>query len=96
MKKLFSSFKLFKLFGVDIKAHWSWILFFFLIIDFSDPIKDIFISILTVLTIFTFVLIHEFGHIFAARKYGIQSHSTVTTWLRKQGRGCGHVHRKGN
>ena len=81
MKKLFSSFKLFKLFGVDIKAHWSWILFFFLIIDFSDPIKDIFISILTVLVIFSFVLIHEFGHIFAARKYGIKCSRVVLSFL---------------
>jgi Zn-dependent protease len=71
MKKIFSSFKIFKIFGVDVKLHWSWGLIFFLFIDFGDPISQILVSALTVVMLFTFVLIHEFGHIFAARKYGV-------------------------
>lgn len=70
---MFKSFKLFRLLGVDINIHWSWFLLFPLFVSFSNPISEILIDILTVIMIFSFVLIHEFGHILAARRYGVNT-----------------------
>ncbi len=78
---MFKSFKLFKLFGVDIKVHWSWLIIFILFIDFKVPISEMLISALSVVVIFTFVLIHEFGHIFAARKYGVGCKEVILSLL---------------
>lgn len=78
---MFKSLKLFRLFGVDIKAHWSWALMFILFIDFTDPIIDMVYSVLTVLMIFAFVLVHEYGHIFAGRKYGLNTPKVVLSFL---------------
>jgi len=78
---MFRSLKLFSLFNVDIKVHWSWLLLFILFIDFADPINEILISTLTVVMIFTIVLIHEFGHIFAGRKYGLNTSKVILSFL---------------
>lgn len=78
---MFKSLKIGKLFGVDIKIHWSWLLMFILFIDFTDPIDKMLTSALTVIMIFTCVLVHEFGHIFAARRYGLQTSKVVLSFL---------------
>lgn len=68
---MFKSLKVFRLLGVDVKIHWSWLLMFFIVIDFKDSVGEMLFSSLFVILLFTFILIHEFGHILAARKYGV-------------------------
>lgn len=68
---------LFKLFGVDVKLHWSWFLLLFLYIDFGDSGTEMMFSVLTLVTLFGYVLVHEFGHILAARRYGVKTDYVV-------------------
>lgn len=79
--RLFKSLKVFRIFGTDVKLHWSWLILFFLIIDFSAPIGDMIVKAASVFMIFTFVLVHEFGHIFAGRKYGVNTKTVVLSLL---------------
>jgi Zn-dependent protease len=68
---------LFKLFGVDVKLHWSWFLLLLLYIDFGDTATEMMYSVLTLVTVFGYVLVHEFGHILAAKRYGVSTDYVV-------------------
>jgi len=78
---MLKSFKLFNLFSVDVKIHWSLLLVFLFVIDFTGPVSKMLLSSLTILMIYAFVLVHEFGHIFAARKYGVNTPTVVLSFL---------------
>jgi Zn-dependent protease len=65
------SFRLFRLFGIDVFLHWSW----FLILVWRITVRKeaysaLFWPILEVLTLFGIVLMHEFGHALACRQVG--------------------------
>jgi len=70
-----SSWKVATLFGIDIKIHWTFILI--LGIAFMDSgglnsdLTKFGISLIFILGIFVCVVAHEFGHIFAAKRFGI-------------------------
>lgn len=78
---MLKSFKMFNLFSVDVKIHWSLLLVFLFVIDFTGPVSKMLLSSLTILMIYAFVLVHEFGHIFAARKYGVNTPTVVLSFL---------------
>ena len=76
-----NSFELGKAAGIDVKVHWSffllpgWILFSTLLSGGTFATASA--SILLVLAIFGCVVLHEFGHALAARKYGIGTQDIV-------------------
>ena len=78
------SFKLFRLFGIDVFLHWSWFLVaVFLIPQFGKGTFDgpgntpMFWSAGLYLTLFAIVLVHEFGHALACRSVGGQARHIV-------------------
>ena len=76
-----NSFELGKFAGIDVKIHWSffllpaWILFSTLLSGGSVTTAST--SVLLILAVFACVVLHEFGHALAARKYGIGTHDIV-------------------
>ncbi|MBX2853131.1 MAG: M50 family metallopeptidase [Phycisphaeraceae bacterium] len=78
------SFKLFRLFGIDVFLHWSWfVIAIFLIPQFGKGTftgpgnTPIYWSALLYVTLFVIVLIHEFGHALACRSVGGQARHIV-------------------
>src|ERR1700733_8559323 len=72
------SFRLFKLFGIEVFLHWSW----FLVAIYEVQIRkglysSITWNILEYLTLFLIVLTHEFGHALACRSVGGQANQIV-------------------
>lgn len=74
------SFKLFSVAGTLVQVHWT---FFLLLIWFgavqwmSVGPEAAFFAIVFILLLFVCVVLHEFGHIFAARRFGIRT-PTIT------------------
>ena len=73
-----NSIRLFRFFGVDVFLHWSW--FFILIYDVESRAglySSLVWNVLECLTLFSIVLLHEFGHAFACRQVGGQANQIV-------------------
>jgi Zn-dependent protease len=51
--------------------HWSWFLLLLITIDINGDIGKMLFDFTVLISVFGFVVIHEFGHILAARKYGV-------------------------
>lgn len=72
------SFKLFRLWGIDVHLHWSWFLVAFYsmswrIKGYHSPVWGVF----EYLALFAIVLTHEFGHSLACRQVGGKSDQIV-------------------
>ena len=72
------SVKLFRLFGINVYAHWTWFLAFYVL----PKLWEIHYSnygwiALEVLALFLIVLTHEFGHQLACRQVGGTTHDIV-------------------
>jgi Zn-dependent protease len=72
------SFRLFKLFGIEVFLHWSW----FLIVLYEIEVRhslytSVVWNILECLALFSIVLMHEFGHALACRSVGGQANLIV-------------------
>ncbi len=68
------SWRLLRIAGIDISAHWSLLLFLALFLLSSGPAATLLISIL-----FGCVLLHELGHALAARFFGIPTLGILLT-----------------
>lgn len=70
--------RLFKLFGINVYLHWSFIflIFYLMYVTYSRhaDIRSFFTLLALVLIIFACVVMHEYGHALAARRYGIATH----------------------
>ena len=65
------SFHLFRLFGVDVFLHWTWIIVAVFMVQRKAEMYDhIFYPIANYLILFGIVLLHEFGHALACRSVG--------------------------
>ncbi len=65
------SFRLFRLFGIDVWLHWSW--FFVAYLQFQlggDQFNNSLWHVATYLSLFGIVLLHEFGHSLACKSVG--------------------------
>ncbi len=66
-------------FGIKLSVHWTFLLIilWMIAINISQgaDLKQILLSVLFILVLFICVVMHEFGHSLAARKYGIQTDS---------------------
>lgn len=75
---MFKNIKLFKMLGVDVFLNVSWFLAFILFFTWSDTTLGLFLTELSnVIIVFGAILLHEFGHILAARKYGVGTDKVV-------------------
>jgi len=72
------SIKLFRLFGIDVYANWTWFLAFYIMPKlWHREYSNYGWNLLEVLGLFLIVLIHEFGHQLACRQVGGQTHDIV-------------------
>lgn len=81
---------LFRLVGIDVYVHWSWLLAAMFLVPYraqmaeeGNPVLPLYESgkwyLLQYLALFGIVLLHEFGHVFACRKVGGQA-DTIVLW----------------
>lgn len=65
------SLRLFRLSGITVHVHWSWLLVAFLVIRYrADDYNSQIWNVAEYLALFAIVLMHEFGHAFACRQVG--------------------------
>src|SRR5262245_9607787 len=65
------SFRLFRLAGVSVHLHWSWLLVAGLALQYRRAAYDSFAwNLAEYLALFGIVLLHEFGHALACRQVG--------------------------
>jgi Zn-dependent protease len=72
----------FRLFGIDVKVHWSFVLVlaFGAFLYGSGPagwVVGSLYGVLTMLLLFVCVTLHEYGHALTARRFGIQTRSIL-------------------
>src|SRR3954470_6909181 len=64
-------FRLFRLFGIDVFLHWSWIVVGALEIQYRrGQYSSVGWNVAEYLALFAIVLLHEFGHALACRQVG--------------------------
>ncbi len=71
------SIRLFRLFGIDVMLHWSWFVVAAIMFQYSQMFGHPVWHVLTYLSLFAIVLIHEFGHALACRSVGGQANLIV-------------------
>src|SRR5687767_10322926 len=72
------SFRIFRLFGIDVFLHWSWFLFaLYEIQSRSREYSSLTWNALEYLALFAIVVLHEFGHALACRQVGGQANQIV-------------------
>jgi Zn-dependent protease len=72
------SFRLFRVAGISVYMHWSWLVVAFIEFRVRRPTYDSPVwSIAEYLTLFLIVLLHEFGHALACRQVGGQANEIV-------------------
>jgi Zn-dependent protease len=65
------SYRVLRLFGVDVFVHWSWLVVGFLEVQYRQADYRAFLwNVLEYLALFCIVLLHEFGHALACRQVG--------------------------
>src|SRR5262249_52476484 len=65
------SFQLFRVAGITVFVHWSWLLVaYFEIQNRAQSYTSAFWNVIEYLAIFGIVLLHEFGHALACRQVG--------------------------
>lgn len=77
---MFRSIRLGSLLRTEIRLHWTWFLLLILWVDFTT-MSEIIWDTLTLISVFGIVLIHEFGHITAARRYGVDTPKVTLSLL---------------
>lgn len=71
------TFRLFRVFEIDVLLHWSWFVVALIQIQFSQLFDNVFWHAATYLSLFGIVLLHEFGHALACRSVGGQANHIV-------------------
>lgn len=72
------SFRLFRLFGIDVFLHWSWfVVAFYVLTSRADEYSSALWNVAEYLSLFVIVLLHEFGHSLACRQTGGVSEQIV-------------------
>jgi len=70
-----SSMRLFRIWGIDVKVHWSFVLILaygaFLYSGRANPLAGALYGIVVILLLFVCVLLHEFGHALTAKYFKV-------------------------
>ena len=75
---LSGSFRLFKVFGISVYMHWSWLLVAFFEIQYRVNLYSSQAwNVAEYVALFGIVLLHEFGHALACRSVGGQANQIV-------------------
>ena len=69
--------RLFRVFEIDVLLHWSWFVVALIQIQFSQLFDSVFWHVVTYLSLFGIVVLHEFGHALACRSVGGQADRIV-------------------
>src|SRR3712207_1433548 len=73
-----SSFKIGRLFGIDLKVHWTFFLLlaFFAFVSYqrSGSLTNALITALVIVALFVCVVLHEYGHSLVAQRLRIEIH----------------------
>lgn len=72
-KILFGTFHLCRLFGIRVQIHWTWFVVAAIQLKYSKLFDHAVWHIVTYLSLFAIVLLHEFGHALACRSVGGQA-----------------------
>jgi Zn-dependent protease len=69
------SWKIGRVFGIDVYIHWSFVILFFLLLWQARPhgVLPTVFTLLLVPALLLFVLMHEYGHALTARMFGIET-----------------------
>jgi Zn-dependent protease/predicted RNA-binding Zn-ribbon protein involved in translation (DUF1610 family) len=73
------SIHLFRAFGIDVYLHWAWFLAVVYFVNQAKGYSSLSWSVLECLSLFSIVLIHEFGHQLACRQVGGKT-SQIILW----------------
>lgn len=71
------SLRIFRLFGIDVFVHWSWVVVAYFQIIYRTGDRDPVWVGFEYLTLFAIVLLHEFGHALATRSVGGEAKQIV-------------------
>jgi Zn-dependent protease len=71
------SYHLFTLAGIRVSVHWTWFVALYFLYAFSGLADTLPWFLVTYVSLFAIVLMHEFGHAFACRSVGGEAHSIV-------------------
>jgi Zn-dependent protease len=64
------SFRLFTLFGIEVRLHWLWLALAVFVVERSHEYSNKGWAVAEYLSLFAIVLMHEFGHALACRSVG--------------------------
>jgi Zn-dependent protease len=81
---MFGSWKIAKLFGIDLLIHWSfWLLPLWVALwwDESQQGLPLWLGMILILCLFVCVVLHEFGHALMAQHFGIRTRSITLSPL---------------
>ena len=69
------SYKIARIAGTDVKIHLTFplLLAFIAFSNLNDGVAAATLGVVFVVLVFGCVLLHEFGHVFAARSFGLQT-----------------------
>jgi Zn-dependent protease len=68
---LAGSLRIFRIAGISVYVHWSWVLVAYLVLHFRTSSYGFWVwSVAEYLSLFAIVLLHEFGHALACRQVG--------------------------
>jgi Zn-dependent protease len=70
---MFRSWKIARIFGIDVYIHWSFFILFFVFLWLFKPadVESLIFTLLSPVALFVCVLVHEYGHSLTARLFGI-------------------------
>ncbi|MFZ1756293.1 MAG: site-2 protease family protein [Caldilineaceae bacterium] len=75
MSRMGSSLRLFRVWGIDVRVHWSFVLILvygaFIYAGHSNPVVGALYGIVVILLLFVCVLLHEFGHALTAKYFNV-------------------------
>lgn len=72
---MFGSWKIARIFGIDVGIHWTfWLLPIWVIFTYDDSsMMPLWVHLILVGCLFACVVLHEFGHALTARQFGIET-----------------------
>src|SRR4051794_40896739 len=79
---MLASWKVAKLFGIDLLVHWTfWLLPLWIIFTGDGQMFSLTMHLMLIGAVFACVVLHELGHALTAREFGIETQRIILTPL---------------